>query len=218
MWLAGGLLGVLLLLEGTPRIITAFKTVFTDDAYVSGHVTFVAARVLGQVVSVLVDDNNRVHKGEQLVQIDKQPCQVKVDVARAAVAVAQAGVVQAQARVRGLEGLARSEWFELAHAVEGLNNQVADLHASVAALQAANAMLIKARADFAREKELYEKQVISRQSFDAYQESCSVAQAQADKAQQEVYQIRAALGLPEKPSHGNDLSDVLRLWTKLIPR
>ena len=218
MWLAGGLLGVLLLLEGTPRIITAFKTVSTDDAYVNGHVTFVAARVPGQVVRVLVDDNNRVHKGEPLLQLDKQPYQVKADIDRAAVAVAQAGLVQAQARVRGLEGLARSEWFELAHAVEGLNNQVADLHASVAALQAANAMLIKARADFAREKELYEKQVISRQTFDAYQESFSVAEAQAEKAQQDVYRIRAALGLPEKPSHGNDLSDVLRLWTKLIPR
>ena len=208
MWLAGGLLSVLLLLEGTPKIITAFKTVSTDDAYVDGHVTFVAARVPGQVVRVLVDDNNRVHKGELLVQLDKQPYQVKVDIARAGLAVAQAALVQAQAKVRGLEGLARSEWFELAHAVEGLNNQVADLHASVAALQAANAMLIKARADFAREKQLYQNQVISRQTFDAYQESFSVAQAQADKAQQDVYRIRAALGLPEKPAHGNDLSDV----------
>jgi membrane fusion protein (multidrug efflux system) len=107
-----------------------------------------------------------------------------------------------------LEGLARSEWFELAHAVEGLNNQVADLHASVAALQAANATLTRARADYGREKQLYEKQVISRQEFDTYQEAFSVAQAQSEKAQQDVYRIRAALGLPEKPAHGDNLSDV----------
>ncbi len=208
MWIAGGLLGVLILIEGIPRIITAFKTVSTDDAYINGHVTFVAARVPGQVVRALVDDNNRVHKGDLLVQLDKEPYQVKVDIARAALNVAQADLVQAQAKVRGLEGLARSEWFELAHAVEGLNNQVADLHASVAALQAANAMLVKARADYAREKELYEKQVISRQEFDTYQEAFSVAQAQSDKAQQDVYRIRAGLGLPEKPTHGDNLSDV----------
>lgn len=208
MWIAGGVLGVLILIEGIPRIITAFKTVSTDDAYVNGHVTFVAPRVPGQVVRVLVDDNNRVHKGDLLVQLDKEPYQVKVDIARARLAVAQADLVQAQAKVRGLAGLARSEWFELAHAVEGLNNQVADLHASVAALQAANATLIRAQADYGREKQLYEQQVIPRQTFDSYQEAFSVAQAQSDKAQQDVYRIRAALGLPQKPAHGDNLSDV----------
>jgi membrane fusion protein (multidrug efflux system) len=208
MWIAGAVLGVLILIEGIPRMITAFKTVSTDDAYVNGHVTFVAPRVPGQVVRVLVDDNNRVHKGELLVQLDKEPYQVQVDIARAGLAVAQADLVQAQAKDRGLEGLARSEWFELAHAVEGLNNRVADLHASVAALQAANATLTRAQADYGREMQLYENQVISRAAFDAYQEAFSVAQAQSDKAQQDVYRIRAGLGLPEKPAHGDNLSDV----------
>ena len=207
-WIAGGTFIVLALIEGIPRVITAIKTVSTDDAYVNGHVTFVAPRVPGYVVRVLVDDNNRVHKGDLLVQLDKTPYQVKVDTARAGLAVAQADLVQAQAKVRGQAGLARSEWFELAHAVEGLNNQVADLHASVAALQAANATLIRARADFAREKQLYEQQVISRQQFDTYQEAFSVAQAQSDKAQQDVYRVRAALGLPQKPARGDNLSDV----------
>jgi len=208
MWIAGGVLGVLILIEAIPRIITALKTVSTDDAYVNGHVTFVAARVPGQVMRVLVDDNNRVRKGELLVQLDKEPYQVKVDIARAGLAVAQADLVQAQAKDRGLEGLARSEWFELAHAVEGLNNQVADLHAGVAALQAANARLTRAQADYGREKQLYEKQVISRQEFDTYQEAFSVAQAQSEKAQQDVYRIRATLGLSETPAHGDNLSDV----------
>jgi membrane fusion protein, multidrug efflux system len=208
MWIAGGVLGVLILIEAIPRIITAFKTVSTDDAYVNGHVTFVAPRVPGQVVRVLVDNNNRVRKGELLVKLDKEPYQVKVDIAQAGLAVAQADLVQTQAKDRGLEGLARSEWFELAQAVEGLNNQVADLHASVAALQAANARLTRARADYGREKQLYEKQIISRQEFDTYQEAFSVAQAQSEKAQQDVYRIRATLGLSEKPAHGGDLSDV----------
>jgi membrane fusion protein, multidrug efflux system len=208
MWIAGGVLAVLILIEAIPGIITAFKTVSTDDAYVNGHVTFVAPRVPGQVMRVLVDDNNRVRKGELLVQLDKRPYEVKVDIARAGLAVAQADLVQTQAKVRGLEGLARSEWFELAQAVESLNNQVADLHASVAALQAANARLTRARDDYGREKQLYEKQVISRQEFDTYQEAFSVAQAQSAKAQQDVYRIRATLGLPEKPAHGGDLSDV----------
>jgi hypothetical protein len=41
---------------GIPWVQTALNTVSTDDAYVNSHVTFVAARVRGQVARVLVDD------------------------------------------------------------------------------------------------------------------------------------------------------------------
>ena len=46
-----------------PSIWKILNTVSTDDAYVNGHVTFVAARVPGQVTTVYVDDNDRVRKG-----------------------------------------------------------------------------------------------------------------------------------------------------------
>src|SRR5690349_3206547 len=49
---------------GIPWILDALNTVSTDDAYVNSHVTFVAARVRGQVARVLVDDNNRVRRGD----------------------------------------------------------------------------------------------------------------------------------------------------------
>jgi membrane fusion protein (multidrug efflux system) len=48
---------------GIPWVQTTLNTVSTDDAYVNSHVTFVAARVRGQVARVLVDDNYRVRKG-----------------------------------------------------------------------------------------------------------------------------------------------------------
>ena len=66
------------------------ETVSTDDAYVNGHVTFVAPRVAGQVSRVLVDDNDRVKKGDLLVQLDKEPYQVQVDIKKAAVVNAEA--------------------------------------------------------------------------------------------------------------------------------
>src|SRR5258708_1556532 len=55
-----------------PAVETALNTVSTDDAYINGHVTFLAPRVSGQVSRVLVDDNMRVKKGDLLVQIDKE--------------------------------------------------------------------------------------------------------------------------------------------------
>ena len=39
--------------------------------------TFVAARVPGQVTNVYVDDNNRVNKGDLIVQLDKEPYEVR---------------------------------------------------------------------------------------------------------------------------------------------
>ena len=62
-----------------PAVETALNTVSTDDAYVNGHVTFVAPRVSGQVSRVLVDDNYRVKKGALLVQLDKEPFEDQVD-------------------------------------------------------------------------------------------------------------------------------------------
>src|SRR5271156_1572835 len=208
MWTAGGALVLLALYEAIPWAITAFRTESTDDAYVNGRVTFVAPRVPGQGVRVLVDDNNRVRKGTLLVQLDKEPYQVKVEIAQAALSVAQADLVTAQAKVRGLESLARSQRFDLANAMHNLNNQVADLHSEVDALQAANATLIKARADFGREQQLYQNQVISKQEFDKFQEAFSVAQAQQQKAQHDAASVRAELGLPSTPRNGDPLSGI----------
>ena len=207
IWIAAAVAVVLVLWKGIPWIVTASTTVSTDDAYVNGHVTFVAPRVPGHVVRVLVDDNNRVHKGDLLVELDKEPYQVKVEIARAQVGVAKSNVIAAQAKDESLAGLAHSQRFDLDHAIEDLNNQVAQLHAAVAALQAADATLTKTKADFEREQHLLDKQIISRSEFDAFQEKYSVAQAQRDKAEQNVYKIRAALGLPP-PAKGEDLAKV----------
>ena len=96
-----GVLGVLVLavasVFGIPWIRLTLSTVSTDDAYVNGHVTFVAARVSGQIARVLVDDNNRVHKGDVLAQLDKEPYEDAVAVKRAAVETAKADLQAATA-------------------------------------------------------------------------------------------------------------------------
>src|ERR1700686_3178032 len=72
-----GVLGVavlaVLIVFGIPQVKEMLSTVSTDDAYVNGHVTFVAPRVAGQISRVLVDDNNRVRKGDLLAELDKEP-------------------------------------------------------------------------------------------------------------------------------------------------
>ena len=96
-----------------PFVQTAMNTVSTDDAYINGHVTFVAPRVSGQVSRVLVDDNYRVKKGALLVQLDKEPFEDQVAVKKAAVEAAEADLVAAQAQARGLAAQARANRFQL---------------------------------------------------------------------------------------------------------
>src|SRR5215813_3629022 len=108
-----------------PRVFHALHTVSTDDAYVNSYVTFVAPRVSGQVARVLVDDNNRVKKGDVLVELDPEPFRVQVAIKQAAVESAQANLVVAQATVRSQIGQARALRFKLQRAIEDVDNQVA---------------------------------------------------------------------------------------------
>ena len=130
-----GVLGALILAAvfvfGIPWIRQSLNTVSTDDAYVNGHVTFVAPRVSGQISRVLVDDNYRVRKGELLAGLDKEPYQVVVSQKRAAVGTAEADLQAAKAEARGIEAEASSRRWKLQRAWEDLENQVALLHARV---------------------------------------------------------------------------------------
>ena len=208
LWAVGGVVLVGALIVGTPWLINALNTVSTDDAYVNGHVTFVAPRVAGQVARVLVDDNNRVRKGDLLVQLDKEPFEVQVNIAQAAVAAAKADLVTANAQARATEGQMRSLRFNLQRAIEDVNNQIALLRARVATLQLQKASLIKAQADFDRAKQLVGKGAVSKEEFDQRTEAVHVGQARVDEALQGVYQVRVALGLLPRPEMGDDLTQV----------
>jgi membrane fusion protein (multidrug efflux system) len=144
----GALVLVVVGIFGIPWVLVSLNTVSSDDAYVNGHVTFVAPRVAGQISRVLVDDNNRVHKGELLAELDKEPFQDAVAVKSAAVDTAAANLRAAGARVRDIEAQARARHWGLQNAVQDVDNQIALLHARVAALDKSKADLTLAQADF----------------------------------------------------------------------
>jgi len=191
-----------------PTIVESFSTVSTDDAYVNSHVTFVAPRVAGQVSKVLVDDNNRVRKGELIVEIDPAPYEKVVAIKQAAVDAAKADLVATEASVRGLVAQTRGQRFKLQHAIETVDNQVALLRAHVAALAKSTATLSLAKTEFDRYSKLLETKVASREEYDQRQQNLEVAQAEVAQATENVAQDRVALGLPAKPESGKDLAQV----------
>lgn len=202
------IVGITGLYFAIPMAREMLSTVSTDDAYVNSHVTFVAARVPGQVAKVFVDDNNRVAKGDLIVQLDKEPYQIMVNVKQAAVESAEADLLSAQVQIRGMAAQARSFRFKLEHAVEDVNNQVALLRANVATLEAKQATLQRATADLERAQKLYNSKTISREEFDRANEAAQVAAADAKQAKEQVMKIRVLLGLPAVPIDSDDLAQV----------
>jgi membrane fusion protein (multidrug efflux system) len=206
-----GLLGAAVIAAavfGIPWIRFVLSTVSTDDAYVNGHVTFVAPRVRGQVARVLVDDNNRVHKGDLLVELDKEPFRDAVAVKKAAVDTAQADLRAASATARGIEAQAWSRRWQLQEAVENVENQTALLHARVAALKKAKATLVLAQQEFDRTSRLVVSETASRELYDQRQAALSIARAGVVQALADANQIRVSLGLQTQPEDSADLDQV----------
>jgi membrane fusion protein (multidrug efflux system) len=209
--IVAGVLGVAVLVGvfvfGIPWIEAMLNTVTTDDAYVNGHVTFVAPRVPGQISRVLVDDNNRVRKGDLIAALDKEPYRVVLAEKQAAVDTAKADLQAATAAARAVEAQAMSQRWNLQRAVEGVDSQIALLHARVAAIDKSKAALVLAQLQFDRARQLVGRDDVPREVYDQRQAELTTAGAQLVQTLAEVYQIRVSLGLPAQPNDG-DLGQV----------
>ncbi len=133
---------------------------------------------------------------------------VQVAIKQAAVDSARAQLVVAQATVRSLIGQARGLRFKLQHAIEDVDNQVALIRARIATWEQAKATQVLAQAEFERAKQLLATKVSSKEEFDQKREQLDVANAQVKQALENVYQARAALGLPAQPAEGTNLAEV----------
>jgi membrane fusion protein (multidrug efflux system) len=95
------ILAVVVLILAIAALIWWFLTrnqVTTDDAYTDGNAVMMAPKVSGYVVTLAVNDNTRVHRGDLLLKIDPRDYIAARDqaVAQSALAVAQLHQAQAQ--------------------------------------------------------------------------------------------------------------------------
>ncbi|KCZ94092.1 HlyD family secretion protein [Hyphomonas johnsonii] len=89
-------LGAVLVGVGGWIVARSASETSTDNAYVRGEVTSLAAKISGYVVSVEIDDNQPVHAGDVLFRIDDQDY-------RARLAQAEANLEAARARLANVE-------------------------------------------------------------------------------------------------------------------
>ena len=99
MALAAGLLLIPAALYGNYWWSTARFLVTTDDAYVQVHSALIAPQVSGYIIAVPVNDNEQVHAGQLLAQIDPSIYQAALDQAHANVAAAQASIATLQQQI-----------------------------------------------------------------------------------------------------------------------
>ena len=92
--------------------------------------------------------------------------------------------------------------------MQDVDNQVALLHARVAAVGKSRAALALAQAQFDRARQLVAKADVSREVFDQRQAELTSAGAELTQTLAGVYQVRVSLGLPAQPDGGGDLGQV----------
>src|SRR5579885_1208751 len=193
---AGGLVAAAAV--GTGMWLHFRNRVSTDDAQVDGHLAPVAPKISGNVVAILVDDNQPVKAGQVLVRIDPRDYQAKVDQAKAALAYAESRMRGAQVMVpltaettgSGTSGAAaqlaaaQAEYDRAKLTYEkSASSELAYARANV---EAQRATYERASADLSRMRPLVAKAEISQQQFDAYVAAERVAQSQWKAVQERL--------------------------------
>jgi membrane fusion protein, multidrug efflux system len=153
----------------------------TDDAQVNGHLIQISSRIQGQVVKVDVEENQMVKAGDPICELDPRDYQVAVENAEAALATAKANAAAARVNVPIISintgsnlRSANSDVLGAHATVEQAEQQLSAARANVVQAEANNT---KAQSDLARYKPLVEKDVISKQQFDAATAAAEAAQA-----------------------------------------
>jgi len=128
----------------------------TDDAQIDGHIDPLSSRIDGTVIAVHAEDDDRVTKGELLVEIDPRDYEVAVEQAKARVELALAQVASAKQ----------------------------DYAAALANIHENEAANFRAQRDAERYASLLDEKVVPQEQYDQYTAIARVDSARVDSARQ----------------------------------
>ncbi len=142
------------------------RYVSTDDAYLKANLVNISAEVTGTVTRVAVRENQQVHRGDLLLQIDPSPYDVAVN---------QAEATLTQTRLQ----------------IDSLKASYAQKQAS---LRSAQADLAYQQSHDRRVREMHAKGVVSGSTLDEAEHGLQLAQSRIVEVQHEIAEVRAQLG------------------------
>jgi membrane fusion protein (multidrug efflux system) len=183
----------------------------TDDAFIEGDVVQISPKVSAYVTKVHVTENQQIHKGDLLVELDTKDLEAKLEQARAQLRAAQAqrssaqatvdltkktteatqtqarsSVQSAQTNVQQTAIAADSKQSLIAEAQGAVRTAEANLAQTKATVPQVQSNLNLAQKEYNRRLTLYENGDVSRQSLDQALTSLQTAQAQLNAAQKQI--------------------------------
>lgn len=146
--LVAGLIALAALGAGGRMWYRSHYFVETENAYVSGHVHPVSARIAGVVTKVLVEDNQLVKEGDVIAELDPFDQRSKAEQIQAQIDTAEQQVLQAEAQIAQVQ---------------------AQASAATAQVAQSEAQLLRAKQDADRYGQLYTSQMkaVSKAELDA---------------------------------------------------
>lgn len=180
---------------------------WTRDAQVRADLVKIAPRVQGYLVRVAVKDNQFVHKGDLLFQIDPTSFQLAVDEAKveldqaredvaaleSAVVAAEAGIKQSNAAVSSAESKIKEAQASVAAAESTVKQAESGVTSAQADVKQNEAMLDEAQREATRAKRLADQKAGSVEEAQAKEAAVAVHQAQLQSAEAKQRQAEAVL-------------------------
>jgi len=167
---------VVVAIGGALYIASPKRSVSTDNAYLQADSSIVAPKVRGLVAAILVQHNQRVHRGDPLIRIDAEEFDARVASALATLQNAQASVQAAQAALVALDAEE-----QLAHS---------NMRAAETTIRSADAQKVLAEADRKRYDALIASGAVAQHDAEQFRAAATVALANADHSRAEFAMSR----------------------------
>jgi membrane fusion protein, multidrug efflux system len=197
----------------------------TDNAFIDGNVVQISPRVSGQVLRVLVTDNQHVNRGDLIAEIDPRDYENQLAEAKARLQDTGARATGAESNLGLTSTVTSAVLLQSGAALDASRDQVDVLRARLAqeeaAVQAAEAGFQQAEAkqaaasaearraddDVVRYRTLYQKEEVSRQLLDRAETDARSSAANLEAARQMVASARAQLA-QAKAGHAASLASL----------
>jgi membrane fusion protein, multidrug efflux system len=158
----------------------------TNDAFVRGDLTPLSTKVAGLVRDVKVGDYQKVHKGDELVQLEDDDYKANVAQAEAAVEAAKAALTNNR-RQRELQE------SRIDRAMAGIDQANAQIVAALAGKEAVHADVVRTEAERTRQEGLYKANSTTQQKVEAAVADEQRFAAQASSREADLTQARTLL-------------------------
>ncbi len=155
---------LLALLGGTAYAYYSSFSRSTENAYINADVVNVAAQVSGRVIAVYIKDNQHVHKGDALFDIDPAPFTIALERAKADLALAKQSARQDNAEI----SVARAQ------------------------ITQADSDFANAKSTYTRDQELVAQHFLSQQSLEDAQTRMQALQATVEQARAKLTKALSA--------------------------